>query len=52
MNVDLTKDELQILLQLINQSNWKGEGVEIAVGLKKKLTIIKVPIDPITDKKI
>lgn len=39
MNLNLTKEEADVLLSLVNQSTWKGEGVELAVELKKKLTL-------------
>jgi hypothetical protein len=38
MIIELTEKQASILLYLINESNWKGEGVEIAQELKKILT--------------
>lgn len=46
--MELTEQEKAILLQLINQSSWKGEGIEALVEIKKKLQP-KVQEQPKTD---
>ena len=36
MKIELTKQQVDIIYQMILRSNWSGEQVEFAVELKKK----------------
>jgi len=49
MKIDLTKQQINILYQLVLNANWNGAQVEVAVELKKKL---KESIDKINNNHI
>lgn len=41
MQVELTENQIQALLQLLNVSNFKGSDVELVAEIKKKLKEVK-----------
>lgn len=41
MDIKLTKEQLKVLLEIINKTNFAGESVEFIVELKKALQNVK-----------
>lgn len=38
MNIELTDEEVQAILFIIDKASWRGDSLELALGLKKKLS--------------